>query len=120
MSIESTLYSTLTTNNGVTALLGTRIYPVQAPASATLPYAVYQRVSTEITNTLAGDAGLDWVTIQVTSWSASYDEAISCATAVRSALASLGFCGDIQDDYDGDYQSDGISGVYGARIEVTI
>ena len=120
MSAEETLYSTLTTKNGVTALVGTRIYPLQAPASATLPYAVYQRISTEVTNCLSGDAGLDFPLFQITSWSASRSEAMACATAIRTALASIAICSGVSADYDPDYQATGVSGVHGVRIEVTL
>lgn len=45
-SIEASLYSTLTTYAGLTALISTRVYAEEMPQGATLPCIVYRRIST--------------------------------------------------------------------------
>jgi hypothetical protein len=47
MTPEQNVYTVLAATAGVTALVGNRIYPVQAPTNAQLPYLVYQRIATE-------------------------------------------------------------------------
>jgi len=45
MSTATTIYSALTANPSLVALVGTRIFPVAAPQNTALPYIVYSRVS---------------------------------------------------------------------------
>jgi len=39
------LYAYLAANVGLSALVSTRIYPINAPTSATMPYIIYQRLN---------------------------------------------------------------------------
>jgi len=43
--IEEDLFSYLKSQSGLTNLVGNRIYPLVAPDDATLPYVVYQKIS---------------------------------------------------------------------------
>jgi hypothetical protein len=59
MSLHTALYSYLTAQSGFTDVFSTRLYPNQAPASATtLPYCVYEIVSGEHIHHLEAAAGL--------------------------------------------------------------
>lgn len=44
--MEDSLFTRVTTGAAVTALIGTRMYPITAPSVAVKPYIVYRRVST--------------------------------------------------------------------------
>ena len=67
MAIEAALYSLLTGNAGVSALLSTRIYPERHPAEApTLPAAAYQVISTERDYHHSGQSAIATPRIQIT------------------------------------------------------
>ena len=44
--MEDSLLTRVTTGSAVTAIIGTRMYPVTAPSVAVVPYIVYRRTST--------------------------------------------------------------------------
>jgi hypothetical protein len=105
--IEQSLYSALTNDSTVSALVSTRIYPVIAPQSAALPMIVYQRVSTVPVTSIDGDSGLDSVRMQVSCWAKTYAETKSLAAAVRSAVMAnlIGVTDSELDDYDAETRS---------------
>lgn len=70
----------------LTALVGTRIYPMQVPQGAVLPAVTYQRISTIRAQDLRGSTGLADPRIQVDSWAESYTTAKAVAQEVRRAL----------------------------------
>ena len=55
MSVATKIYSALSGNTALAALVGTRIYPVAAPQSAEMPYIVYSRISS-IPDMVRGEA----------------------------------------------------------------
>lgn len=86
MLIEEALFSYLSTNAGVSALVSTRIYPMTIPQDKALPAVAYQRVGG--LRVLAHDnsaklAGGRW---QFTCQAESYDTAKDVAAAIRAAL----------------------------------
>lgn len=89
MSAESTLRSALTGASAVTALVGTRIYPDEAPPNPTVPYVVYQRISTDPSVThdqsSASSKHLDGVRMQVTVLAASQLACLGVLHQVRLA-----------------------------------
>jgi hypothetical protein len=91
MTIETDLYTTLSNDAGVTALVSTRIYPNMAPESAAFPYAVYQMVSGGRLSTITGVGDAIRKRIQIGNHSATYDEAKAVAAAVIAALEGDGY-----------------------------
>ena len=91
MSIETTLYSTLSNNAGVVALVSTRIYPVLAPESAALPYVDYQNVAGSRISTLPGVGDAIRARIQMNCNATTYAGAVALADAVIAALAGDGY-----------------------------
>lgn len=87
MSIETGIYAVLTGDAGVSALVGTRIYPLVVPQDASLPAIAYQRVSGGPTYTQDGDANLTPARFQFTCLGSSYSQAKAVATAVRAAIS---------------------------------
>jgi hypothetical protein len=84
--IEAGLHAHLSADAGVAALVGTRIYPLLLPQSATYPALTYSRVSGPRLDDLDGDAGLAHPAFQVTAWAPTYKAAKETAAAVRLAL----------------------------------
>lgn len=59
-SVDTALYSSLTAASGLTSLVGTKIYNLQAPPGAALPYVVFYLASGLIPNIVQRDT-LDFV-----------------------------------------------------------
>lgn len=89
-SPEQVARHALVTNTVVSSLVGTRIYPVLAPASASLPFAVYRRSSIQRQQTLAGPLGLPTVNMELQVYSTTYEGAREAADAFRSVLDGYG------------------------------
>lgn len=84
--IESELVTILLADPGVSALVGTSVFPVVIRESATLPAITYQRLSGERTYTLGGASGWATVHVGITGWANGYAAARALADAVRVAL----------------------------------
>lgn len=96
MTIEAGLYAHLLTDSGVTALVGTRIYPLLVPQDADLPAIAYQRISGPRDHTHDGSSGLAFARMQLTFVASSYDDAKSLGEAVRAAIdGHKGSMGDV-------------------------
>lgn len=91
MSAESDLYTLLSGNAGVAALVSTRIYPDLVPEGKTLPYIGYERVSTEPVNALSGAQLGALVGLTVACWAGTRVAAEALADAVVAALAPSSF-----------------------------
>jgi len=102
MSVESAIYSILAHNGPVAQHVGTRIRPGRANQNDSLPFLIYERISTERFPHMEGDTGLEHVRMQVSCWGATYESAKEVAEAVRSALhmyraSNVGQGGDLWD-----------------------
>lgn len=89
MSIEAALYSKLTGDSGVAAVVGARIYPMHMPQAGTLPALVYERIDTMRTYGHDGQHSPTTVRMQVDSIAATLATAVSCADAVLAALSGF-------------------------------
>lgn len=86
MTPEEGLFAFLTADAGVSALVATRVYPNVAAQDASLPYIVYQRISTPRVGSHSGPSGLAHPRFQLTCADDSYSGAKALADSVRSAL----------------------------------
>jgi hypothetical protein len=85
--LEATLFAKLSATSGLTALVGTRIYPLIMPQGATYPAVTYQRISTEPREScMVADCGIARARIQVTAWAEAFSAAKAIADQVRQAL----------------------------------
>ena len=100
MSIETTLYSTLTGDSGVTALVDTRVYPNLAPEGAAHPLVTYQVVSGGREATIPGVGDAVRKRIQLSCHANTYSSAKAVAAAVIAALEGDGYCEMEYDLYD--------------------
>lgn len=87
MSIETALYSYLTSYAGLTALVSDRIYPLVIPEQASLPAIAYQRISTRITYSHDGDSELDRPRFQFACVASTAKAAREVAEQVVAALS---------------------------------
>lgn len=96
MSVETALYTRLTTHEGLKALIGARAYPLRLPQEPTLPAVTYRRISGAHIQELGGPAALAQALFQVSCWGATYASAAAVATQARLALdgyvGALGSC----------------------------
>lgn len=82
LDVEEDLYAYLLGCHIVTDLIGTRLYPVEAPQEATRPFIVYEILTRDRDDTQAGENGLVRVGIQFDCQAATY-------TAVREIEEAL-------------------------------
>ena len=89
-SPEAVLRSALTASTAVTTLIGSRIYPVLAPASAALPLVTWRRSGIQREQTLGGPMGMPRVTVEYSIYGTTYENAREIADAMRSVLDGYG------------------------------
>lgn len=86
MSYQSDLYSALSGEASITAIVGSRIYADIADASATAPYLVYQVTSTSGETTHGGTRDVEFPSIQFSCWATGKASAIALASALNTFL----------------------------------
>jgi hypothetical protein len=89
-SPEAVLRSALTSNAAVSALIGSRIYPVLAPASASLPLVTWRRSGIERQQTLGAPMGMPRVSVEFSIYGTTYENAREIADAMRVVLDGYG------------------------------
>jgi hypothetical protein len=115
------LFQVLSTDAGVTALLGAggncRVYDAgEAPEGVTYPYATWQIISGSPENYLGDRPNIDQIRVQLDCWSSpkggSLTNASNVADAIRYALESRGH----QVDF-GSTERDADTGSYRYRMD---
>lgn len=86
MSIESDLFTLVTGDAGVSALIGTRMYPKLMPPGATLPCVVYGEVATETLVQADGDTDARMGRYALSYWAESYAGIKAGRAALLSAV----------------------------------
>lgn len=93
MSIEAAFYAKVKSISGITDLLGTsdncRAYMGQAPQSATMPYAVYARISGAPLQHFGGAAAMERATLQVDCYDDDEPGAEALAEAFRNGFDGM-------------------------------
>jgi hypothetical protein len=74
----------------VAMILGQRVWPVLAPASASLPFATWRRTAVTRTQGLGGPIGASTVQLAVDLYATTYEEVREAADAIRSSLDGWG------------------------------
>lgn len=87
-TLSTQIYTVLTASTLITSLTTTRIYPVIIPQNATLPHIVYNRVSGDQVNGLAGYLTMEKPKYQIDVYSDSYEQARTLAGRVHTVLNS--------------------------------
>lgn len=119
MTIETDLYSRLSTFAGLVALVGTRSYPLLLPQNPTLPAITFQKISNVREQAHSGDSSLQHPRYQFSCWAETYAEAWAVAEQIRLALQGItsaggGFYENAVDLYDPE------TGWYHVPVDITI
>jgi hypothetical protein len=89
-SPEQLLANALVADPAVAAVVGQRVYPVVAPASASLPFITWRRTGIQRTQSLSGPMGMGVVLLSVDVYAETYGEARDIADRCRSVLDGYG------------------------------
>lgn len=85
-SPEQVLKHRIETSPVPARLLGFRVYPIVAPVSASLPFVTYQRSLIERNQTLNLPVGVPRVSVELSTYAATYEAAREVADALRANL----------------------------------
>lgn len=91
MSAETDFYALLSGSAGVTALVGTRIYPDVLPEDCIYPAIVYARSGTDPERLLDGSVAVTRIELACAAWAETRVSADAVADAVEAALLGGGF-----------------------------
>jgi Protein of unknown function (DUF3168) len=83
---QAGLFTWLMSQPPIAAHVGSRIYPLLAPATAALPFLTYQRIGEQEEAHLTGLSGLTRATYQFDVWGATADQAETALLAVKLAM----------------------------------
>lgn len=89
-SPEQILANALVLDPAVAAVIGQRVYPVVAPASAALPFVTWRRTGIARQQGLNGPIGMSTVTLAVEVYAETYGEARDIADKCRRVLDGYG------------------------------
>jgi hypothetical protein len=89
-SPEAVLRTALVGSTSVTSIVGSRIYPVLAPASAALPFVTWRRSGIQREQTLKAPMGIPRVTVEYSIYGTTYEQAREVADAMRRVLDGYG------------------------------
>jgi hypothetical protein len=111
-TVGKALRTKILSYSGVSALIGTRMYPSALLQGATLPAVVYTKLSTPQNHTISDVTKLVHPTFQIDCYAATKDEADAVSNAIRysgicsyqGTTAGIYFCGTeiSSGEYDGD------------------
>jgi len=87
---EAVLRSALVGSTAVVSLVSGRIYPLLAPATATLPYVTWRRSGISREQTLGAPMGVPRVTVEFSIYGTTYEQAREVADSMRVVLDGYG------------------------------
>ena len=88
-SVETALYTLLSSNSGITNLVQKRIYPGIAPQTARVPFIVFRLISNPPIHIMGGDATLYKPRFSIFIHANEYDEVKTIRDAVQSAMRDV-------------------------------
>lgn len=83
---ETALYSRASGHAGLSALVGTRIYPLHRPEKSTLPAVTFRRISTVRESAMGSDTNVVQVRYQLDAYASTVLEAKSVQDQIRAAF----------------------------------
>lgn len=89
-SPEAVLRTALVGSTAVTSLVSARIYPVLAPATASLPFVTWRRVGVRRQQTLGAPMGMPVTSVEYSIFGSTYEQAREVADVMRSILDGYG------------------------------
>ena len=108
-SPEAALRSQLVANAAVTAIVGSRVYPLLAPSDAALPFVTWRRSGIVRQHSLAGPVGSPTVSVEFQLYAETYNAVRDLADKARQVLDGWGGTVDtvevkhvsLEQEYDG-------------------
>lgn len=82
---------TLIADPAVSAIVGSRIFPVLLPEGTVPPMISLHRISATPENSLTGFAGLDVTVVAIDCWAANYQGLLALRDAVRTRMQAAGW-----------------------------
>lgn len=89
MSIETAIYTAITSDSGLSAIVGTRVYQVKMPDNVTMPAISYQTLSGTVVESFTGFSNLSSPIISLDCWAKSAGVAKDMATKLRTLFLGL-------------------------------
>lgn len=89
-SPEVVVRNALVANTAVAAVVGTRVFPVLAPASADIPFLTYRRSGVQRQHTLSGPMGMPTVILSLDMYAETYEAVRELADKCRLCLDGYG------------------------------
>ena len=93
MSVYRVVYNILSNDTATTNVVGSKIYPVQAPQETTFPFVVFNTISVIPTNTkgASGQSTMDRYRMQVTALvdSNNFPQLDTLTNSIRTALEGI-------------------------------
>jgi hypothetical protein len=89
-SPERLLADRLKSDPAVAEIVGDRVYPVLAPASAAIPFITWRRQAVQREMTLSGPLGMPTVTLAVDMYCETYEAVRELADRCRATLDGFG------------------------------
>jgi hypothetical protein len=89
-SPEVVIRNALVANTAVAAVVGTRVFPVLAPASADIPFLTYRRSGVQRQHTLSGPMGMPTVILSLDMYAETYEAVRELADKCRVCLDGYG------------------------------
>ena len=80
------IYSRLTNDSDVAALVSTRVYPLILPQNPTLPAVTYQTVAGTRETAMGSNPGVAAPVVQFDTWARTYKESRDLALKVKAAI----------------------------------
>ena len=84
---EEVVYQLAMADTAVTALIGARMYPDQAPQGVTVPYVTYSLIDSPRYHSLAGPAGMGTARVQVDTYANGKPAVNAIKEAMRLCLS---------------------------------
>lgn len=89
-SPEAVLRNAIATTQTTSSVVGSKVYPLLAPAATALPFITYRRAGIRRSQTLSGPMGVAQVTIEFDVFAATYEGARDLADRLRMVLDGYG------------------------------
>lgn len=89
-SPEAVLRSAAIADATLAGMIGSRIFPVIAPASATLPFITWRRAGIQRSQTLGLPMGVPRLSVEYSIYAATYEAARDVADRMRAVLDGYG------------------------------
>ena len=86
MEFEAALQQYLITFPGLTAIVGTRVYPLTMPQNTTYPALTYQRVSERTIQSHQGTSNFAYTRYRFMCWAKTFPAARQLASALKGAI----------------------------------